>query len=152
MKRISIVFSLVFTLSAGIIHAQTIQGPAAGIGNDNPMEYNIAAAPAMPGTARSTEGVELQPSDKLGLVASPNPFTTRTFISCVLPASGKLSLGIRDMFGETVKTFELNVEQEGAQSMELTSDHLRPGIYTAMLVFKTPDNILMKTIRIVCTK
>jgi hypothetical protein len=56
------------------------------------------------------------------------------------------------MFGETIKSFEINVEQEGCQTMEVTSENLRPGIYTAMLVFKTSDNVTMKTTRMVYTK
>jgi hypothetical protein len=53
------------------------------------------------------------------------------------------------MFGETVKTIEDNVTQQGDKSIEVSSERFRPGIYTAMVIFKTSKNVMIKTIRIV---
>ena len=86
------------------------------------------------------------------MVSSPNPFKDRTLITCTFPETGKFILEIRNMFGETVKNIEDNVGQKGTQTMEVTSEHLKPGIYTAMMMFKTSQNVMIKTIRIVYTQ
>ena len=89
----------------------------------------------------------------LTLVSSPNPFTDRTTISCSLPEKGRLTLTIHNIFGETVKTLGDDVEHEGKYSVEVTSEKMRPGIYTAMLSLKTSGGlVLVKTIRIVYKK
>jgi hypothetical protein len=145
-------FCLIFAASIGMTHSQITQGPAAILSSDNISEYTSTADSDSPDAKTAEPSGSTSQAGKLTMVASPNPFTSSTEITCDLPDKGKLMLGIRNMFGETVKTIEIIAEQEGSQSIEVTSEHLRPGIYTAMLVFKTSDNVMMKTIRIVYTK
>jgi hypothetical protein len=149
MKKFALMLCLLFTISIGMIHAQTSQAPASIPGNDNSYTFTLPADPMVTPAAPADLTITPPQADKLTMVSSPNPFTSRTEITCVLPVKGKLTLVVRNMFGETVRTIEENVEQEGTCSMEVTSEHLRPGIYTAILVLKTSDNVMMKTIRIV---
>lgn len=152
MKNFTMILCFIFAVSVGTLHSQTSQGPAATGSNDPMTGYTLTAGPSSPDAVQPESGGTPSPIGKLTMSASPNPFTARTVITCTLPGKGKLAMGVRNMFGETVRTFDLNVEQEGSQALEMTSDQLRPGIYTAMLVFKTADNVLMKAIRIVYTK
>jgi hypothetical protein len=149
MKKITWMLCLLFAVSIRMICAQTLQSPAAIIDKANGSDYNLAVNSMLPdATPAEISGTPYQ-ADKLNMISSPNPFTNQTLITCCLPAKGKLTLEIRNMFGETVRSIEDNVEQEGNHSIEVTSDQLRPGIYSAMLIFKTRDNTIMETIRIV---
>jgi hypothetical protein len=152
MKKIALMLCLLFALSIRMIYSQTMELPAAYTGNDDGAGYVFSADPAMPdATPAQLTTASAQP-EKLTMNSSPNPFTSATQITCCFPAKGKLILEIRNMFGETVKTITENVDQEGDHSTEVSSEHLRPGIYTAIAVFKTSDNVLTKTIRIVCNQ
>ena len=150
MKKVLFIFCLLSAFSIGVIFAQPSQSPVMINGNDNVSEYTLPVNPVLPDITPTEMTSTSQPADKLTMVSSPNPFTGRTTLTCVLPSKGKLMLEIRNMFGETVKTDEENVEQEGTRNIEVTSERLRPGIYTAVLTLKTNDNVLTKNIRIVC--
>jgi len=138
-----------FAFSIQAIYAQPSQSPVAITGNDNVPEYTLAVNPILPVVTPAEITSTSPQTDKLTMVSSPNPFTTRTTITCFLPSKGKLMLEIRNMFGETVKTDEQNVDQEGTLNLEVTSERLRPGIYTAVLTLKTSENVMTKNIRIV---
>jgi hypothetical protein len=138
---------MLFALLINTMQAQTVQGPAAGSVNNN---SDFILPSAMP-EGSDLLGVTHQ-KDKLTMISSPNPFSSRTVITCDFPSQGKAELGIRNMFGESVNTFITTVEQEGPMTFEVNSEHMRPGVYTALLVFKTGEDMLIKTIRLVYTK
>jgi|GEM_PF-2361760 len=152
MKNMTLIFCLLFVFSTRMMYSQSVQVPLA-ISGDNALSANPFAVPSAP-AASVLADIEnpAHPPVKLTMISSPNPFTSRTTITFTLPDKGKLFLEIRNMFGETVKSLEDNIEQEGSHSMEVTSEHLRPGIYTAIMVLKTNDNVFLKTIRIVCNQ
>jgi hypothetical protein len=151
MKQIALTLCLLFTVTIGMICAQPMQPATAIPGIENGSIYAFSMVPPQP-DAIPASLVPVIKADQLTMVASPNPFTSRTEITFSLPGKGKVILGIRNMFGETVKTIEENADQEGDHSIEVTSEHLRPGVYTAILILKTSDNVMMKTIRIVCNQ
>ncbi len=142
----------VAAVSAGTLFAQSMQLPSDLLTGSGDGEYSALKDPVLPQVAPGNTAGKTERIGKLTMISSPNPFTTRTVITCTLPEKGKLTLSVRNMFGECVKTIESNVEQEGNQTFEVTSEQLRPGIYTVMLALKTSDNMLFKTIRLVCTK
>jgi hypothetical protein len=149
MKKFSLILCLLFAVSVRMIYSQTAQLASGVTLNDNISDYSLLMEPILPDVVMSDQSIASPRAEKLTMVACPNPFTNRTIINCFLPVKGKLTLEIRNMFGSTVKTTELNIDQDGTHSIEITSEHLRPGIYTAMLILKTSDDMLMKTIRIV---
>jgi hypothetical protein len=152
MKKIKQLFCLALVFSSLGVYAQTMDIPVS-IATDNADHGNLQSVTvisAEPAAAAITS--QYLPAVKLSMVSCPNPFTNRTSITCYLPVKGKLTLEIRNMFGETVNTIEDNVEKEGTCSLEVTSEHLRPGIYTALLMLKTSDNVMTKSIRIVCNQ
>ncbi len=152
MKKNTLIVSLLFLVSIGLTCAQTTPIVNAAYSGNNDSEYTVIQLPALPGATPAELTAKASVPGKLTMTASPNPFTNLTVITCTLPEKGKLVLGIRDMFGETVKTIEVAVEEAGAKSIEVTSENLRPGIYTAMLAFKTVDNLMINVVRIVYTK
>jgi hypothetical protein len=147
MKTITLYLLFAFTI--GVINAQTQQVPVNIAGNGEGADYSLTATPPVPDAVPADQVTIPQGTEQLTMAASPNPFKDRTLITCSFQATGKLTLEIRNMFGETVKSFEDNVAQVGDKSFELTSERLRPGIYTAMLIFKTSKSVMIKTIRIV---
>ncbi|MDP1622244.1 MAG: hypothetical protein Q8M08_07880 [Bacteroidales bacterium] len=149
MKKNRLIIILWFTLSAGTVNAQTMQLPAVMADNVNSFDNTIAAQTLLSDGVAADQTINTNPADKLNMIASPNPFTSQTVITCYFPEKGKFLLGIRNMFGESVRLIEDYVEQEGNHCVEVTGDNLRSGIYTAMLIFKTKDNVMMKTIRLV---
>jgi hypothetical protein len=152
MKKNAFILFLLFTIPQGMIYSQTMLLPTVLTANDNSSNVTFTADPLLPAaTPADIPGTQCH-ADKLTMTSSPNPFVSQTVITCFLPSKGKLMLAIRNMFGETIKTIEDNIEQPGNYSLELTSEHFKPGIYTAMLVLKTGDNVMMKTIRIVCNQ
>lgn len=149
MKTITRTLCLLFALMIGEINAQTQQINVNIAGSDNGTDYSTTIDPIVPDATQADLTSAPQATDQLTMIASPNPFKERTVITCSFPATGKLILEIRNMFGETVKTIEENVSQTGDKSIEVSSERFRPGIYTAMLMFKTSKNVMTKTIRIV---
>jgi hypothetical protein len=149
MKKITLMLCLLFVFSMRLLFAQTLHLPLIIEEKSDKSEYSLVAVASTQVPVPAEMNTTFAALDKISMTSSPNPFTTRTQVTCCLPSKGKLSLGIRNMFGETVKTRESNVEQEGDCVLEVTSENLRPGVYTAILVFKTSDNVLTKTIRIV---
>ncbi|MCX6306899.1 MAG: hypothetical protein NT040_18185 [Bacteroidetes bacterium] len=149
MKKNVLMLCLLFAFSVRMIYAQTSQAPVPLSDIVSESGYAGTSGAMLPDMPRPALPEIQVPADKLTMTSSPNPFTTHTVISCFLKEKGKLTLGIRNMFGETVKTFEDNIEQLGNHTIDVTSEDLRPGVYTAMLVFKTADNVLIKAIRIV---
>ena len=149
MKKIALMICVLIAFSIGMVHSQTSFGPVAGTTSEYEFNNGVVQGSILPIAIPAELPAAALTVDKISMVASPNPFTARTTINCILPAKGKLTLGIRNMFGESVKTLEENILQEGSHLIEVTSEHLRPGIYTAMLVFRTNDDVVIKTIRIV---
>jgi hypothetical protein len=149
MKKITLTLCLLFALAIGLINGQTLQVPVNMAGLSEDADYSAVPNPQVSGADKADLTSTPQVADQLTMTATPNPFKDRTLITCSFPATGKLILEVRNMFGETVKTIEDNVTELGDKSMEVTSDRFRPGIYTAMLIFKTSKNVMIKTIRIV---
>jgi hypothetical protein len=149
MKKFTLILILLFAVSIRMVFSQTAQYAATITANDNLFDYALSADPMLPDMVQPDLASTTSLADKLTMVASPNPFTSRTTINCFLPVKGKLTLEIRNMFGATIKTIEETIDQVGTHSTEVTSEHLRPGIYTTILILKTSDDVLMKTIRIV---
>lgn len=149
MNRFTLILCLLFVFSIRMMQAQSSQ-VAAVIPDDNTVTTQPVALNSLLAD-QAVNGLTGQPRQalRLDMVASPNPFSTRTMITFSLPAKCKLRMEIRNMFGETVKSMEENVDTEGSHSLEISSEHLQPGIYTAMLIVKTDDNMIMSTIRLV---
>lgn len=152
MKKITLILCLLSAISIRMTYAQPSQAHAAISGENSVSAFADSELSMLPEEPRAGLTDHGQKAVKLTMVASPNPFTSRTAITCYIPVKGKLTLEIRNMFGETVMSTEENVEQEGSHSMDVTSENLKPGIYTAMLRLKTGDNVMMNTIRIVHNK
>ena len=149
MKKITLILCLLFAISIGMIYSQTMQVPAAIVYTDNTSDNLYIGDRVLPDASKAKSNITSHQADKLTMLSSPNPFTNRTMVTCFIPVKGKFVLGIRNMFGETVKTIENIVDREGSYNIEVTSEHLRPGIYTAILVLKTSNDVMMKTIRLV---
>ncbi len=152
MNKITLLICLFFALSIRIVVAQSLQAPAVIAGFESESVYPAAIESMIsdPAPLVNTNITDL--ADKLTMISSPNPFTAATMITCFLPVKGKLILAIQNMIGKTVKTYEETIDQEGTHAIEVTSEHLRPGIYTVRLTLKTNDNMMMKTSRIVCNQ
>ncbi|MFZ4521485.1 MAG: hypothetical protein ACOYNC_07260 [Bacteroidales bacterium] len=152
MKKISVVLCFLFTVSIRMAVAQTAQVPLPGITHETETGYVYLVKPLLPEAVPAETAIRSGDNGMLTITSSPNPFTSHTLISCNLPEKGKMTLGITNMFGEVVKTFDENIMQAGTQVTDITAENLQPGIYTALLVFRTSDQVLMKVLRIVYTR
>jgi hypothetical protein len=150
MKTILFAF-LFLTAPVSFLRAQETSAPAipaheatgiASAGGEQ-QSGSITTFPATPASETAADG--------LSVGATPNPFISKALITCTLPDKGKLTLGIRNMFGESVKLYEAAVPEAGNWTANLSSESLKPGLYAVTVVFRTADRVMVKTVRIICT-
>jgi hypothetical protein len=152
MKKNMMITGLLLVFSMGNLFAQTGMMPAGLVDDKTESGSIIPINPAFPEHTTIVLNDVPDSDGKLSVVISPNPFSNHTSFICHLPAKGKLTLKIYNMFGESMMSFEDIIEEEGSHSIEMNSATFHPGIYTAMLVFKTRDNVVMRAVRMVCNQ
>jgi hypothetical protein len=101
-------------------------------------------------TVSAVTGIEeLQSKDVLALRNHPNPFIGNTIISYTLPSDGRVTLTIRSLTGQVMKTLINEMELEGEHTLNIEVSDLQSGVYFATLSLKNNGKELIKTIRIV---
>ncbi len=73
---------------------------------------------------------------KLTISNYPNPFSNSTMMSYTLPYDGMVTLEIRNLVGQLVKTIVNNRESKGSHSVKLQAWNLEPGVYTATITLE----------------
>jgi hypothetical protein len=79
----------------------------------------------------------------------PNPFAGNTTIRYTLPTEGHVTITIRNLSGQMVKTFVNETEPKGEYTFDIETGDLQPGIYIATLSLKNKGNNLVKTLVLV---
>jgi spore coat protein A, manganese oxidase len=97
-------------------------------------------------------GIIETPESGLSLANYPNPFSDFSTISYTLPVEGKVSLVVRNMLGDVVRTLVDETQASGRHEFRLDGRSLPSGVYTAMLRLKSPDKDLVTLIKFVVTR
>jgi hypothetical protein len=100
-----------------------------------------------PGTATLIK--DYRNSTGLTLSNYPNPYSQNTMIIYTVPFDGYVTLTIRNLEGDLVKTLFSRMETEGKKVFNIEESDLSPGIYIASLSLKTNGKELVKTIKLV---
>jgi hypothetical protein len=119
-------------LSAGTNYSLIIVG--------SPSTFSIATATGME---------EHLSSNSLILKNYPNPFDSYTTISYSLPFDGKVTLTIRNLNGQLLKTIVNEMETKGDYNLNIEDWGLQSGVYVVSLTLKASDNELYRTIKVV---
>ena len=92
---------------------------------------------------------EQQGKNGLTLKNYPNPFDAYTVISYHLPFDGKVTLTIRNIIGQVVKTVRSEMGTRGEYSLMIDDWGQESGVYVATLKLKNNNNELSRTIKLV---
>jgi len=79
----------------------------------------------------------------------PNPFNGATTLTYSIPANGEVTLEIYDMVGNKVKVEVDATLDAGNYSVKMDANELQPGIYTAVLKYKTRDAVATRAIKMI---
>jgi hypothetical protein len=88
-------------------------------------------------------------SNSLILKNYPNPFDSYTTISYSLSFDGKVTLTIRNLNGQLLKTIVNEMETKGDYNVNIEDWGLQSGVYVVSLTLKSSDNELYRTIKVV---
>ena len=88
-------------------------------------------------------------SANIELSNQPNPFMGTTTLTYSIPANGEVTLEIYDMIGNKVKVGVDATQNAGNYSVKLDANELQPGIYTAVLKYKTRDAVATRAIKMI---
>jgi hypothetical protein len=104
------------------------------------------------GTFTGGPGMATGIEDKLndnGLIFRnyPNPFIRNTMILYSLPYDGRVTLTIRNLEGQIVKTIVSRMDTKGDYSLNIDTSGLISGVYLSTLSLRTNGKELMRTIR-----
>ena len=81
--------------------------------------------------------------DIISAIASPNPTSTISNISLVLPTSGNYAISLHDFNGNLLKSFK-GFYLTGSNTFEVDLTSYQSGIY----ILRITDNINLKTIKL----
>ncbi len=79
----------------------------------------------------------------------PNPFIGYTTLTYSIPADGEVVLEIYDIIGNKVKVAVDETQSAGNYTQKLDANTLQPGIYTAILKYKTNDKEVVRAIKMI---
>ena len=96
----------------------------------------------------SALGIANYSGDELTLANHPNPFKGTTNFVYSLPVEGKVILEIYDLVGNKVMTVVDEAQNAGEYIINLETNRLKPGVYTANLRLSNEDSKLVRTIKI----
>jgi hypothetical protein len=99
--------------------------------------------------AAATVIEDLQDDSGITLRNHPNPFDGNTTISYTLPSDGHVTLTIRNLAGQVLKTIVSEIETKGDYILNIEVGDLQSGIYMATLSLKSNGKEMLKTIRLV---
>jgi hypothetical protein len=97
----------------------------------------------------STSVENLHSNKSLTLRSYPNPFGGNTTISYTLPSDGHVTLTIRNVAGQVVKTVLNEAETTGEYTLNIEAGDLQEGVYLATLSLKSNGKEFIKTTRLV---
>jgi hypothetical protein len=90
-----------------------------------------------------------QSNDKLTLMNYPNPFDKYTTINYTLPFDGRVTLTIRNLGGQLVKTVVSEMQTTGEYSVNIEEWGPQSGIYMVILRLKSDDRDIFQTLKMV---
>jgi hypothetical protein len=99
--------------------------------------------------AAATGIEDLQDNNGPTLNNHPNPFTGNTTISYSLPSDGRVTLTLRNLTGQVIKTIVNEMETEGDYTLNLEPGELQSGVYLVTLNLNSNGKEVVKTIRLV---
>ena len=81
-------------------------------------------------------------SQELGFTVYPNPMENAATISYQLPEDARVSLVLRNAFGQTVQSMVAEMQEKGAYSQELKKAQLNSGLYFLTLTVNDKMTVL----------
>ncbi len=97
----------------------------------------------------SPVGINEPPAESsLTLQSYPNPFSDYTNIVYNLPEDGKVTLEIRNLLGQVVKTLVDEPQVKGLHRLRMEAGSMPRGVYTATVRLKNDDENLTHTIKL----
>lgn len=85
----------------------------------------------------------------LNFYAYPNPFKDKINFNYFLPAKGRITIEIRNTYGELIETFtRFNIN--GSQDQTVRLNAIRPGVYFAKITYETNNRLISITTKIIC--
>ena len=79
----------------------------------------------------------------------PNPFSNETTFDYTLPFDGKVTLIIRNLLGETVKTLIKEPQTQGDHTFKFDAGTVASGVYTATIKLDANGTKLVRTIKLI---
>jgi hypothetical protein len=126
----------------------TAGSTGAGIASSNTASYLGGILIALK-RAAVTGIEELQEQSGMILSNYPNPFSRNTTVSYTLPSDGNVTLIIRNLAGQILRTTVNEIQISGGYFLRLDLGDLPSGAYPATLCLKSDGKELIKTIRLV---
>ena len=91
-------------------------------------------------------------NDVLRFYSHPNPFYNETTFSYYLPAVSNVQIEVLNSLGEKVFTSVNYNKKEGRYKLTFSSNKLQAGFYTAIIMVKTKNYMISRSIKIICIK
>jgi hypothetical protein len=88
-------------------------------------------------------------AENIELSNHPNPFIGTTTLTYSIPENGEVTLEIYDMIGNKMKVEVDATQDAGNYSVIMDANELQPGIYTAILKYKTRDAVTTRAIKMI---
>jgi hypothetical protein len=89
-------------------------------------------------------------TNKISLLAYPNPCSTELHLNFFLPCAGNLLITLQSVIGETILYMKESILNPGNQSVILNTASVKPGLYMLVLKLEDDNNLMIATEKIVC--
>lgn len=89
-------------------------------------------------------------TNKIGLLAYPNPSSTELHLDFFLPCAGNLLITLQSVIGETIFFMKESIMNPGDRSVSLNTASVKPGLYILVLKLEDDNNMMIATEIIVC--
>ncbi len=89
MKKITLMLCLLFVFSMRLLFAQTLHLPLIIEEKSDKSEYSLVAVASSQVPIPAEINATIAVMDKIAMTSSPNPFTTRTQVTCCLPSKAR---------------------------------------------------------------
>jgi len=89
-------------------------------------------------------------TNKLNLLAYPNPCSTELHLNFFLPCAGNFLITLQSVIGETILYMKESILNPGNQTLILNTTSVKPGLYMLVLKLEDDNNLMIATEKIVC--
>jgi hypothetical protein len=96
--------------------------------------------------------VDVDAIDGLSFKNYPNPFNQNTMLSYSMPVEGNVTIDIYNLTGSRVARIENGNQTEGEYTCNWDARNMPNGLYIAMIVVKTSDDVLRQQVKMLLNK